>query len=71
MQKLVDKKSHDARCAYCMNARIPKDGTVVLCKYKGITEPDSSCRKFKYDPLKRVPTKLKLSSDFSEDEFKL
>ncbi|MCM1544639.1 MAG: hypothetical protein NC110_05000 [Ruminococcus sp.] len=70
-QKMLNKNSGDARCACCLNGHIPKDKSSVLCKYKGITNPDDSCKKFKYDPLKRVPMKMKISTDFSEEDFKL
>ncbi|MCM1363814.1 MAG: hypothetical protein NC122_06095 [Faecalibacterium sp.] len=70
-QKLLNDKDYVPGCALCKNGHVPKDNSVILCKYKGITNPDDSCKKFKYDPLKRVPTKIKISTDFSEEDFKL
>ncbi|MBQ8029211.1 MAG: hypothetical protein IJ262_07370 [Clostridia bacterium] len=71
LQKLIDEKKYDPKCEYCRFGRVPDDRKSVLCSYKGIMQLDDSCRKFKYDPLKRIPTKIKIDTDFSENEFKL
>jgi len=42
-------------CSYCKIGTVSKDGTVILCKKKGIVGFDFSCEKFQYCPLKRVP----------------
>ena len=71
MQKLIDKKRFEAKCEYCVYARVPEDRSMVLCTKKGLVEFDGSCRRFKYDPLKRVPVKITLNTDFTEDDYKL
>lgn len=71
MQKLIDKKRFDARCEYCRHARIPEDRSIILCAKKGVVDFSDSCRHYKYDPLKRVPKKGTLNTDFTEDDFKI
>lgn len=70
-QKLFNKNSYPKCCANCFYGRTPKDRNSVLCEKKGIMHLDDSCGKYKYDPLKRVPQKLILSTNYSEDDFKL
>ncbi len=44
-------------CAYCENAAPLFHEDTVLCSDKGIVNKGYTCRKFSYDPLKRVPPK--------------
>ena len=44
-------------CAYCELACPLFDEDTVLCKKAGVVPKGHSCRKFSYDPLKRVPPK--------------
>lgn len=61
----------EPRCEYCVYASVPGDREEALCLKEGIMEPHNSCKKFKYDPLKRIPRKITFHSDFTEDDFKL
>ena len=70
-QKLFDNKKYKKCCANCFFGRLPKDKLSVLCEKKGVMRPEDGCGSYKYDPLKRVPQKLVLKSDFTEDDFKL
>lgn len=70
-QKMFDKKKYSSCCANCFFGRMPKDKSAVLCERKGVVDPSSSCRHYKYDPLKRVPQKTLICADYSEDDFKL
>lgn len=45
-------------CEFCRYAEALSETENMLCKYKGAVEKEYSCRKFIYDPLKRVPRKL-------------
>ena len=61
---MLFRKKHPRCCRYC------KFGTVVnaeevLCIKKGIVSIDAGCRKFSYDPCKRIPAKVK-ASDFKK-----
>ena len=42
-------------CAYCDKAVCISDGEELVCEVRGVVTADNVCRKFKYDPLKRVP----------------
>lgn len=71
MQKYYDRKKHSPKCEYCIYARIPADRSVALCKFNGIMPLDEKCRRYDYDPLKRIPQKLRINTDFTADDFKL
>ncbi len=42
-------------CAYCENASPLYDRDFMLCQKKGVVGSGHVCRRFSYDPLKRVP----------------
>ena len=62
---MLFRKNIEKSCSYCAHAANTIDSTYVICSKKGFVPCDHSCRKFKYDPLKRVPVKAK-PKDFSE-----
>ena len=65
------RKDIEPRCAYCALSR-PLDETHVLCRKNGPMEPTESCRAFRYDPLRRVPTKpAVLKKNFTAADFAL
>ena len=69
---MLFEKDMEPRCAYCKRG-VELEENEILCSRKGIVSPMGSCRKFKYDPLKRVPPKP-LAADFShlkEEDFVL
>ena len=45
-------------CRTCERAELLENKDIVLCEKKGIVAPNGLCRKFIYDPLKRVPPKI-------------
>lgn len=51
---MLFRKDMDPRCAYCQRGAQINDREVA-CVKKGIVPMEGSCRKFRYDPLKRVP----------------
>lgn len=59
------------KCEYCEFGEAVKGGEEILCVKKGVMRPDFFCKKFKYSPLKRTPKTLKVSSDFSAEDFSL
>lgn len=61
----------DPKCEYCIHARIPEDRSEALCSKKGVVPLDYSCKKFKYDPIKRVPQKITLQSIFTQEDFSI
>ena len=51
---MLFRKNIDPRCAYCQwGAQISE--REVACVKRGIMPVEGSCRRFRYDPLKRVP----------------
>ena len=61
---MLFRKKIERPCAYCANgARL--GGGQILCAKKGLKTVDDQCRKFKYDPCKRIPPKPK-AVDFSK-----
>lgn len=61
---MLFRKTIDKMCAYCVHSGKLNEEK-CLCIKKGVVDPDDSCRKFKYDPLKRTPVRQK-AKDFSE-----
>lgn len=63
---MLFRKKIERSCAYCVHgAHIGEDQ--ILCVKKGVRTIGDQCRKFKYDPCKRVPRKAK-ALDFSKYE---
>ena len=44
-------------CAFCENASCLWHDEGMLCHIRGIVSPDDTCKKFRYDLLKRKPGK--------------
>ncbi len=42
-------------CRYCEHAQPLSNGDDVLCSVHGVVSCTGDCRRFVYDPLKRVP----------------
>ncbi len=59
-------------CAYCEYGAQIEDG-VILCSKKGLCSISGKCRRFKYDPCKRIPQKTKALdfSKYDEQDFSL
>lgn len=55
---MLFRKKIEKSCSYCVHSGKIDDST-CLCSKKGIVHSSDHCRKFKYDPLKRVPTRAK------------
>lgn len=64
--KLFRKKVERA-CLYCSYAIQSSEERITCTKKKQFRPLDSKCIHFKYDPLKRVPSKAK-ALDFSKYE---
>lgn len=70
-RKVIEAK--EPRCGYCLHGKLSADGNSVLCPKKGVMDKDSFCKKFRYDPLKRVPKIANPAAgfDFSPEDFEL
>lgn len=69
---MLFRKKFTRSCSYCGFGTELNDST-VLCSKKGAVDPEKGCRKFRYDPTRRIPKKPK-APDFSKydnDDFTL
>lgn len=71
---MLFRKKIERSCSYCAFGARLEDGAII-CSKKGLMTEESSCRRFRYDPCKRMPFKAKAmdfskfkDSDFSLDE---
>lgn len=63
---MLFRKKMTRSCSYCLyGAKLDEDS--ILCSKRGMKGIDDQCRKFKYDPCKRVPLKVK-AIDFTKYE---
>lgn len=63
---MLFRKKIERSCAYCLHGAKLEDG-LILCAKKGMKTVEDQCRRFKYDPTKRIPAKPK-ALDFSKYE---
>lgn len=61
----------EPRCEYCELGQRSADGRQVFCKRKGVVLPGEKCRKYVYDPLKRVPFRQAQLRQYQPEEFSL
>ncbi len=45
-------------CKYCEKACALTNEDTMLCAKHGVVDAGHSCRSFRYDPLKRAPSRL-------------
>lgn len=58
-------------CAYCAKGSVTTDKKFILCLKKGIVTPDYHCRRFKYDPLLRIPKIPPELEKFTAEDFSI
>lgn len=63
---MLFRKKIERSCAYCVYGTRLEDEQ-ILCAKKGMKSTFDQCRKFQYDPTKRIPVKAK-ALDFSKYE---
>lgn len=63
---MLFRKKIERSCSYCAHG-VTLENDQVLCAKKGLRTTADSCRKFRYDPCKRIPGKMK-APDFSKYE---
>ena len=69
---MLFRKKIERSCSYCLySTQLEMD--MVLCAKKGMKCAGDKCRKFKYDPTKRIPPKAKALdfSKYDEQDFSL
>ena len=69
---MLFRKKITPSCTYCAFGTGLDNGQ-ILCTKKGPVETRDKCFSFRYDPLKRMPTKAKALdfSKYDEDDFTL
>lgn len=69
---MLFRKKITRSCQYCSFATQLNDSE-VLCMKRGIIRAEKSCRRFSYDPCRRIPPKEKASdfSKYNEKDFTL
>lgn len=71
MKKNLFSKDIDPACGYCTLGRRSSDGDKILCPHRGVVDATSSCGKFRYNPLNRIPRKAPRLPDYNKEEFEL
>ncbi|MBQ7801803.1 MAG: hypothetical protein IJ375_05735 [Oscillospiraceae bacterium] len=61
---MLFRKKIEKSCSYCVRGTELDDGQ-YLCAKKGIMPREGKCFRFRYDPCKRIPRKVK-ALDFSK-----
>lgn len=69
---MLFRKKIQRSCSYCLHGT-KIDEEQVLCIKKGMVSICGKCRKFEYDPCKRMPVKQKALdfSKYDEEDFSL
>lgn len=69
---MLFRKKIEKSCSYCQYGTVLEDD-LVLCIKKGVVSASGKCRKFRYDPIKRVPIKSKALNfrKYDSDDFSL
>ncbi|MCD7828996.1 MAG: hypothetical protein LUG58_00995 [Clostridiales bacterium] len=69
---MLFRKDIEPRCTYCRHGSALNEEQIA-CHKKGIVSPGYHCRRFAYDPLRRVPP-ARAQVDFSrfkDEDFEL
>lgn len=61
---MLFRKKIEKSCSYCRFGTMLDEDT-VLCTKRGVADVNRKCRKFSYDPTKRIPCKPK-TPDFEK-----
>lgn len=69
---MLFRKKIEKSCGYCRYGTTLEDG-LALCIKRGVVSTTHKCRKFAYDPIKRVPVKPKALDfeKYSEEDYSL
>lgn len=71
MKNRLCGKNIEPCCKLCSAGRLSPDGKTVLCPRRGVMTPNDRCRRFTYDPLRRIPQKEAPLPQFSAEDFLL
>ena len=70
-KKIFNEDESIKICVNCVYGALMSEGEQILCEKSGIRNTDSTCRRFKYDPLCRIPQRAPELSEYSEEDFAL
>lgn len=63
-------KSVPPMCLYCRRSSPLSDELFCLCERRGVVSYDFHCKKYRYNPLKRSPTRApRVGKAFSAEDF--
>ena len=71
MPNLTFDKKLSKYCLYCTHGQYLEYTDEVFCTKKGFVQKFDKCMRYKYDPLKRVPTPKDVVGEYSKEDFKL
>ena len=71
MKKLKFNKKTEKYCKHCVHGSYLEYTDEVFCTKKGFVDKFSKCIKYKYDPLKRIPEKSEIFTEYTADDFRL
>lgn len=66
---LFNSKDIEPLCSLCLHGKLAPDRQSILCIKKGLMRPESKCRQFTYDPLKRVPRREQTLPSLNPEDF--
>ena len=69
---MLFRKNVSKFCAYCVHCG-QAGNDQMLCAKRGFVSPEDHCWRFRYDPLKRTPSRYKAKdmTQFKEEDFSL
>ena len=69
---MLFRKKMPRSCTTCLHSAVFNEDQYICIK-RGVVENTFSCRKYRYDPCKRIPPAVKAPQfeKFTDDDFKL
>ena len=71
MKTVFFSKSIEPSCSYCRFGQLCRGTDTVVCEKRGLSSADENCRRFRYDPIKRKPKKIRVIEKISKEEFEI
>ena len=68
---MIFSKEIKPACGICRYAKAIYDNNNMNCRKKGIVSSSYSCRRYEYDPLKRIPKPKPVLQKYSAEDFSL
>lgn len=70
-RKLFRAARYGSACEYCRYGKAAPDGSSVLCSLRGVMRRQSICKKYEYDPVKRIPARAPVLPEYDPEQFAL